>query len=376
MDRWQIQFQWRTGNPVSGFQTGVSLHSHTLHSRESLAFIHKAAASAPILGAAVWLGERRYARTHNTPLDLSRGWWTPPLGPLDAWKLERDQLESLGLAGIVSLTDHDNIEAPVSLQVLSECADVPISLEWTVPFAPTFFHLGVHNLPAASARRVFEELQAWRQTAGPRLLPDLLFQLAAIPGALIVFNHPLWDEDGVGAGLHERAAYEFLGKFHPCIHAVELNGLRPWRENRRVLDFARATGKPLISGGDRHGTEPNAIVNMTHAKTFGEFVEEIRTGYSDVLVLEHYRDNFAMRILHNIAEVLRTYERHAKGWRLWGDRVFYECDDGRIRSLTELFSSYTPTAVRLFLGAVRLASQPGLARLLRDTVANRERVAL
>jgi len=64
-----IHLQWKAPAVINRFRTGVSLHSHTLHSRETLDFIYRAAAQAPIL-------------------DLSRGWWTPPLGPHDAWLVE------------------------------------------------------------------------------------------------------------------------------------------------------------------------------------------------------------------------------------------------------------------------------------------------
>ena len=53
---------------------------------------------------------------------------------------------------LVSITDHDNIDGCLSLQVLEETRHVPVSIEWTVPFRGTFFHLGVHNLPPDTAR--------------------------------------------------------------------------------------------------------------------------------------------------------------------------------------------------------------------------------
>jgi len=39
----RIHFQWSPGAAVDRFATGVSLHSHTLHSRESLDFFYRAA---------------------------------------------------------------------------------------------------------------------------------------------------------------------------------------------------------------------------------------------------------------------------------------------------------------------------------------------
>ena len=129
----KIHLHWRAQPPCARFRTGVSLHSHTLHSREGLDFISQAARRAPLLASALRRGERDYLRIHGVPLDLSRGWWTPPLGPHDAWTLERSQIESLGMNALVSLTDHDDIEAPTSLQLLEQCRGVPISVEWTVP---------------------------------------------------------------------------------------------------------------------------------------------------------------------------------------------------------------------------------------------------
>ena len=59
---------------------------------------------------------------------------------------------------MVSLTDHDDIEAPSTLHVLPEMGDVPISLEWSAPYGPSFFHIGVHNLPARWAHGVVHRL--------------------------------------------------------------------------------------------------------------------------------------------------------------------------------------------------------------------------
>lgn len=372
----QIHLQWKHASAAGRFRTGVSLHSHTLHSRESLDFIYHAAAQAPVLSAVIRQGERRYYKVHGTRLDLSRGWWTPPLGAHDAWLLEKSQIEALGKHAIVSTTDHDDIEAPVSLQVLDECRGTPISVEWTVPFGQTFFHLGVHNLPAAQARAIWREIGSYQRSPGETRLRDLLRMLSALRQVLIVFNHPLWDEKRIGQAGHRAAARDFLSKFGPCLHALELNGLRPWSENRDVAVLGRAVGKPVISGGDRHAVEPNALLNLTNAGSFDEFVDEVREGGSNVLVLSHYQESYALRIVHNMVDVLRTYEGHANGWRLWSDRVFYLCDDGHTRSLTELFGERTPAPVALFVGAMRFAAVPRVRRFLRDAFAGAGEVTL
>lgn len=372
----QIHLHWNSGAPAARYRTGVSLHSHTLHSRESLNFIYRAAAAAPILAAAVRRGEDRYQRIHGKPLDLCRGWWTPPLGPREAWAVERGQVEGLDLDAIVSLTDHDDIEAPVSLQILKECRSLPISFEWTVPYGPTFFHLGVHNLPPAKARQMFKQMEEYTCTPRPARLGEILAGIADLPQTLTVFNHPLWDENRVGAQTHTQTAEDLVRRFGSCIHALEMNGLRPWRENRAVLAFAASLGKPIISGGDRHGLEPNANINLTNASNFAEFAAEVRSGWSDILILPHYRESHALRIVHNLVDILRTHERHANGWKLWSDRVFYECEDGRVRSLTDLFGPNPPASVAFFVRLVRFVSQPRVQRLLREAFSTAEGVAL
>ncbi|MGA2878188.1 MAG: hypothetical protein ABSG13_04495 [Bryobacteraceae bacterium] len=371
-----IHLQWKNAEAAGQFRTGVSLHSHTLHSRESLDFIYHAATRAPILSAAIRQGERVYRRIHGAALDLKRGWWTPPLGPHDAWLLEKSQIETLGGNAIVSITDHDSIEAPVSLQVLDECQGTPISVEWTVPYGPTFFHLGVHNLPASGARALWAEMDGYRQRPDEDRLPELLLALASLNQALIVFNHPLWDERGIGQAAHREVVMKFVRRFGSNLHALELNGLRPWSENRDVIALGAAVQKPLISGGDRHAVEPNALLNLTNAATFDEFAEEVRDGWSSVFVLRHYREQYALRILHNMIDVLRTYERHANGWLLWSDRVFYLCHDGQTRSLTDLFGERPPAAVALFVGAMKFAAAPPVRRFLREAFAKPEEVAL
>ena len=48
---------------------------------------------------------------------------------------------------MVSITDHDDINAPMLLRSLeSALGAIPVSVEWTVPFHETSFHIGIHNL--------------------------------------------------------------------------------------------------------------------------------------------------------------------------------------------------------------------------------------
>lgn len=364
-------------NHAGRFRTAVSLHGHTLHSRESLDFIYPLAKRIAPLRYALDRGEERYQAIHGRVLDLNRAWWTPPVSPYDAWTIETKQIENkFGLDAHVSLTDHDDIEAPMTLQVLEECRRTPISVEWTVPYRGTFFHIGVHNLVPECARETMRDLAAFTANPVDARIGELLDRLAANPATLIVFNHPNWDEKGIGETAHQAFAREFAAAYKPFIHAFELNGLRPWRENRGIFDLAKAFDKPLISGGDRHAMEPNAMLNLTNASDFAEFVEEIREGYSDLLITQQYLEPFALRILQNVDDVLSDQENHSMGWRRWSDRVFYHCEDGVIRSFRECWTEGEPVAVRLFVGGLRLLRQPQLKHAFRMAFARREQVVI
>jgi hypothetical protein len=338
----RIHFEWSADRPQTRCATGVSLHSHTLHSRESLDLFYRIAKHCAPVRWALRCIESRYQSIHGVPLDLRRGWWTPPLAARDAYAVECDQIDSMGLVPIVSLTDHDDIEAPLSLQ---EPPKIPISVEWTVPFRNTFFHLGVHNIPSRRARATMKQLKAFTARPHGRDLRAILAALHAEPGTLTVFNHPLWDETGIGADQHRTAVVAFLSSYGDHLHAIELNGLRPWRENESAIRLARDWAKPVISGGDRHALEPNATLNLTNAFDFPEFADEIRSGWSDVLLTSQYRVPHATRVFHDVLDVVRTHEHHGLGWTKWSDRVFYTSHDGTTASLAQWWGTRPPLTV-------------------------------
>src|SRR5262249_51123710 len=119
------------------FRTGVSLHSHTMHSKEYLGRLPSYIAKFPI---GSYIIEREIGRLHlyhGRIFDFNKLFWTPPLSPREALELERAQIEKLGLAPLVSLTDHDNVEAGKQLRLLAATANAPISVEWTVPYEGT-----------------------------------------------------------------------------------------------------------------------------------------------------------------------------------------------------------------------------------------------
>jgi hypothetical protein len=245
-------------------------------------------------------------------------------------------LERLGVEPLVALSDHDDMQAPPGLRIFPESRHVPLALEWTVPFGPTFFHLGVYNLPERNAQGLFQRMQEFRDSPLLDRLPDILSAVSEHRGTLVVLNHPLWDENDIGAARHEEAVRIFTRMFGTHVHAMELNGLRPLEENDRVRALASSVGKPLISGGDRHGPETNTVINLTNTATFAEFAEEIRSGWSNILFLKGYHKPHWLRMVRATLDMLRTYNAHPNGWRIWTDRAFHKGDDGTIKSWTEL----------------------------------------
>jgi hypothetical protein len=369
--RFESDFQ-----PAQQFRTGVSLHGHTSHSKESLYFIEHLARKVAPIRMALDRGAAQYRSFYGADMDLSRAWWTPPLSAYQAWDLESRQIrERFEMDALVSLTDHDDIEAGVVLQLREECRPMPIGVEWTVPYGETFFHIGVHHLPPDHARTIMTRLAAVTAGAPERALRDALAELSRHRDTLVVFNHANWDESGAGQPAHRAAAVRFAAAYRPFLHAFELNGLRPWSENRTIFEYARQFDMPLISGGDRHGKEPNTILNLTNAATFSEFVEEIRDGVSDVFITDQYLEPLPMRILQNLEDILGDQEDHALGWTRWTDRCFHRCEDGVTRSLSELWTD-EPLAVRLFTNGLSLLRHPHFRSVFRMAFARREEVVL
>jgi hypothetical protein len=348
---------------ADNFATAVSLHSHTLHSKEGLDFIPRALGKVGPARAALHALEERHRRKTGQEVPYDRVYWRPPLHPNAAYELESRQIrETLHLHPLVSITDHDNIEACAELRTLG--IDVPHSVEWTVPYDSTVFHIGVHNLPADEALPLFREMERVTANPSPERLAQMLELLDSLRDVLLVLNHPLSNEFKTGFRTHARLLQRFFREHGREIHALESNGLQPARNNQRVAEMARELGLPVISGGDRHCLEPNAIVNLTNAATFGEFVDEIRRGRaSRVLFLPHYREAIACRYVEFVSQAVRTY-REFTGRQRWVDRVFKQTDEGDV-PLSIFWPHGGPRAIRAFVSTVGVLASPQMRPTLR-----------
>lgn len=335
------------------YRTGVSLHSHTNHSKEGLYFIVEYAARYWPLRKLLATQEKKAQYRSAITVDFWKGYWTPPLPPLAAFELEKNQIEqSLGLQSMVSITDHDNIEAPMLLRVVPEARRVPVSFEWTAPFQDAIFHVGVHNLPSSRAQSMMADLAEYTRSPKDRRLPELLSALHGTSEVLVVLNHPMWNLGGTPRERHEAVLRALLCKAGQFIHALELNGMRRWQENQYVLHLSEACNQLVISGGDRHGCEPNAILNLTNAESFTEFVYQVRRDkLSHVLVMPQYADPYAMRILQGVIDATREYPSIGSG--SWDERVFHPDHAGVVRPLAELWDA-PPFYIRYFFSLLRL----------------------
>ncbi len=363
-----ISYIWRDKDAPNGFRTGVSLHSHTNQSRETLDFLANFGNQFPVMRPLLSRMERRAEQYHGIHVDYAASYWTPPMTPKLAFDLEMRQIERLGLAPMVSITDHDNIKAPMLLRTVPSARQIPVSVEWSAPYGGAqSFHLGVHNLPSARAAEWMATLADYTAHPSDARLTEILSGLHRESNVLVVFNHPMWDLYLIGKEKHQFLVNEFLQKNGAFIHALELNGLRNWDENREVRRLAEKWNMLLLSGGDRHGVEPNANVNLTNATSFTEFVYEVRREKrSNVLFLEQYAEPWKHRILQSTIDAIRHYPDFPQGSRSWDDRVFHPDARGVVRPLSELWpKGSAPRLIGVGLALVQAMGQGLVAGGLR-----------
>jgi hypothetical protein len=352
------------------FRAAVSLHSHTCHSKEKADFIPAYYQRIPGLNRIIASRLKRYQERTGTAIDFRRIYWTPPVLPRTVLASETSQIEQkLNLPALVSITDHDTIAAPLSLRERAESAFVPISLEWSVPFRENVFHIGVHNLPPASSVEIVNELARYTAQPDETQLADLLTLLGSFPETLLILNHPYFDFGRLGAVRHRESVREFVSRIQPLIHALELGGMRPWRESQEVLCLAAEYDLPIVGGGDRHGCRPNGILNLSRAEGWGEFVSRIRMKKeNDVLVLPACEEPVCFRELQIVADVSRFYPSYPYGYRQFTDRIFVDLEGYSWHRLSFYWSGGMPLWLRPVFGGLAAMGDNPVRGLLRRTL--------
>lgn len=341
-------------------RTVVSLHSHTNLSKEVLGFLPGWAARTPLVKHVMAREVRRQQAQMGRALDFSRAYWRPPLSPKQVFESESAQASARFAApALVSITDHDAIDASLALAAIGLGERCPISTEWTVPFRGSVFHLGIHNMPAELAPAMMHEFKAFTASPAEAALRDLLAWVHAAPSALTVLNHPLWNAH-IDVAQAATTLSGFVQLHRPFLHATEINGYRRHAENKAVVRLAREWNLPVLAGGDRHGRAPNAMVNLTSARTFAGFVDEVRRGgVAHTVVLPEYREHTATRVLAVVADVLCENSFGDPLQRHWTQRVFVVSEDGRHQSLAEFWAPKAPAVVR---GCAAIAALLGHSR--------------
>jgi hypothetical protein len=353
-------------------RAAVSLHSHSECSRETLEFIPGIARQIPVIARYFERSLAQYQSEHGRPLNFGDWYWRPPVTPAAVIDSELAQLEQrLDLSGLVSLTDHDTVDAPRMLRANGR-ADVPLSVEWSVPFEGCLFHLGVHAISPAAIDGTMDAFAAY--SAGPpggahRRLGELLDALSECPETLVVLNHPCWDLARVGQLRHDSTLIGFLRAYPDRIHALELNGYRDWAENRLVLPIAKGFGLPVVAGGDRHGLFSNTMVNLTRARDWAGFVHELRVErFSHCVVFPEYVDPYVGRILRSAADILRPHHAHHRGQTTWAERVFITMN-GEEHSVASMWER-EPLWLRTTVAITRVIGSKAFGALFEVTRAD------
>ncbi len=360
-------------------KTGVSLHCHTEHSKEMLDFVPHYADKLPIISY-FWNKERqKYLKREGKSPNFSTGYWSPPLTPVAVYNHEKKQINEAGLEAIASITDHDSIDGNLQICETTANEQAPISLEWTVPFEYGFFHVGVHNLPKDRAVELTKTLLDYtfnKENHSNENLREVFSTLNALPEVLVILNHPIWDIEMVGKEKHALLLKNFLKEHGKWIHALEINGFRTWSENKTVIEMAEALGYPIVTGGDRHGCQPNTVINLTNSKTFAEFAEEIRVDRrSEVVLMPEYKQPLHSRQMQSFSEILKLYPEFPEGRQKWFDRVYFDIGDGHgLRQLSVHWKLGGPAWLRWairtlgFLGNPKLRPAFNLVRKRQDIV--------
>lgn len=363
-----VSYLWRDQNAPKGFRTGVSLHSHTNQSKETLDFLANLGCKYAVIRPLLARLEQRAKTKFGLQVNYAASYWTPPMTPRLAFDLESRQIEKLELNSMVSITDHDNIAAPMLLRTIPSARRIPVSVEWSVPYGGVQdFHLGVHNLPSGRARQWMRTLGEFTAKPNDDRLKEILSALHEEPDVLVVFNHPMWDLFLIGREKHQFLVNEFLQKYGAWLHALELNGLRNWEENRATRRLAQQWNMLLISGGDRHGVEPNANINLTNASSFTEFVHEIRRlRQSHILFMPQYAEPWKHRLLQSTLDAIRDYPDFPQGSRTWDERAYHPDANGVIRPLSEIWpKGHAPFSIHWTIKAVQMLGKGPVSDGLR-----------
>ena len=95
----------------------------------------------------------------------------------------------------------------------------------------------------------------------------------------------------------------------------------------------------MVSGGDRHGCEPNANLNLTNATGFSRVGPRVarRADQPDALHAAIHEPIVA-RFYQTFLDAIREYPDHADGACRWDQRTFHPGPDGVDQPISALWA--------------------------------------
>jgi predicted metal-dependent phosphoesterase TrpH len=298
-------------HPAQEFPYAVSLHNHSQHSIENMAFLNevvKLSFMRPLRG----ILQSAFGLAAIPDLNYKDIFYRSPLSVEDVFQTESASAAALGFNGVhLGITDHDEVSGSVELARIhpEEAHRNPLGEEISIHFDDYLFHIGVTGLPATGIVQLHADLQA---AAKEKRLDDL-FEILRATQALVVFNHPLvpWGKD---AG-RKIPADALLARYGWAIHALEYNGMRSRAENDSVLELARHAHKPVIGGGDSHLLLASSVLALTHAASFAEFAAEVKEGHGSALLTPTFFAPLGWKLFLRVLYFIAHYRRigHFRG---------------------------------------------------------------
>jgi len=293
----------RCPQPAREFDFAVSLHNHSQHSIENMAFLNevvKLGFMRPLRG----ILQSAFGLASIPDLNYADIFYRSPLSVEDVFTTESASAAQLGFHGVhLGITDHDEVSGSVELARLhpEEARRNPLGEEISIHFDDYLFHIGVTGLPRESVQKNHADLQ----TAAKENRLDDLFEMLRAADALVVFNHPLvpWGKDPG----RKIPVEELLRRYGWAIHALEYNGMRSREENDRVLELARHARKPVIGGGDSHLLLASSVLSLTQAASFQAFAEEVKEGHAVSLILPTFFAPLSWKIFLRVLYFIAHY---------------------------------------------------------------------
>ncbi len=90
-----------------------------------------------------------------------------------------------------------------------------------MPYRDSVIHLGIPNLPSATATSWIKTFAAFTASPSMKRLEQILSELNDLTNVLMVFNHPAWNLNKVGAERHRFCIHEFMTNCGRFTHAED-----------------------------------------------------------------------------------------------------------------------------------------------------------